>query len=229
MIAAAHQRLRNWIAALTDNIEISMSPPGREEETGSGVHLYLMEVSHPVITRQDRNRVLQLTLRYLITVWSPQAEEAHELLEKLLVSAMENADVQIESEPPPLSFWAAYGLSPRPSFILRCTLQHEQPERVGTIVRSPPLVRSAPLRRLEGIVLGPEDIPLGNARVQAPGQGLTARTDPDGRFRFLAMPADAPVERLAVEVRGQTVSVSVGGGTGEQGAPLILRCQPAGE
>ncbi len=147
MIAAAHQKLRGWIAALAgDGIAISMSLPSQRED-GAGVSLYLMEMARPVVTHQERNQRLQLTLRYLVTAWSAQTDEAHELLEKMMLIAAETSDLQIEAEPPSLPLWRALGISPRPAFILRYAVQQDRLERTAPVVKTAPVIVSAPLNR----------------------------------------------------------------------------------
>jgi hypothetical protein len=221
MITESDQRLRSWIASLAGPITISNTPPGREE-TGSGVSLYLMEMSRAPLARKEHDQLVQITARYLVTTWAEQAQDAHELLERLMLGAMDNPEVQVEFNPLLLSDWIAFGVVPRPSFMLLLTLQRQRRERTSTLVSAPPMVRGTGVRRLEGVVLGPEDRPLANAQVEIPGLGLTGRTDLEGRFRFPVLPADALVEHLVVEKMGQSVSVALSP-TGEEAfSPLVI-------
>src|SRR5262249_53415698 len=127
MIDGFDEQVKNWVLGVVEGAELWLGPPNGQR-AGSGVGLYLLEVmkaAPPNINK--RPAPLQLTLRYLITTWAEKAEEAHQQLVRPMLAAMENADYEVESEPPSTNVWTALGASPRPSFLLRVPFLYERP------------------------------------------------------------------------------------------------------
>jgi hypothetical protein len=82
-------------------------------------------------------------------------------LDMLLVAAIDDNGFEVALEPPSAEMWAALGVRPRPSFMLRTVVQSEQPQRPEPRrVRVPLVVRLAAVSRLEGTLLSTDDIPL---------------------------------------------------------------------
>jgi hypothetical protein len=223
MIDRVDQRLKDWIGSVLEATEVVLSPPG-SPTTGQGVSLYLLEFRQTPPARGTRRPPLQITLRYLVTVWADRPEQAHQLLGKLVFAALDNSDFEVDPDPLPAATWQAFGLAPRPALVLRVPLRQERPEPAVPLVRVPPALRHAALGSLEGLVLGPGDAPVANAQVEVPALRRSTRTDVEGRFVFAALPSEPPVKRLRVQAKGLQAASDWAAPVGGAG-PLVIRLQ----
>jgi hypothetical protein len=164
---------------------------------------------------------LQLSLRYLVTTWAKQSEEAHRLLGELAFAAMEHPEFEVKLNPIPAETWKALGIIPRPSFILQIPLRKEQPAPPTRYVREPLVVQATPVTSLTGIVLGPDDVPIARASVEIPTLQLSTRTDVHGRFTFANVPADPFPTNLRVRAKGREIQVTTEQSTPDE--PLVIR------
>lgn len=207
MIDETDRRLTTWIGGILDQANVSLAPPAATE-SGKGVGLYLLELLQSQPPRGTRRPPLLMTLRYLVTTHAPKPEDAHQMLGALVVAALQDPEFEVEQEPLPVALWSALGVGPRPSFVLRVPLRVDRPEKLAPLVRQPLIVKQLPLRGFAGRVLGPDDIPIMNARVELPALDLFTSTDSKGRFHFAAIP-DAPGSRqLRVRAKGQEFSIN---------------------
>jgi hypothetical protein len=142
-------------------------------------------------------------LRYLVTSWAENQAEAHNMLCQLLFAAMEHPEYEVELEPVPAEVWTAFGTIPMPSFMLCLPLRLERPEAPVRLIRSPIEVNQSPLASMEGTILGPEQTPLTNARVELSTHNLVTRTDIKGRFIFPAVPSEPAKKKLRMIARGR--------------------------
>lgn len=220
MIDRVDLRLKEWIESVLEETEVSFRPPG-ESMPGSGIILYLMELASSPPPAGGRRPPLQIYLRYLVTAWSDEPEEAHRLLGELVFAAMENRDFEVELEPIPVGTWRAFGVVPRPSFVLRAPLRRERLEPTAPVVRAPVVVKSSPIVSLAGVVLGPDSKPIMDAQVEVEGLKLFTRTDNKGRFRFPAVPAEPPDCFLRITARGQDLVTRVKAKAEESGLLII--------
>ena len=149
------------------------------------------------------------------------------MLGTLVVAALQNPEFEVELEPVPLSLWGALGIAPRPSFVVRVPFRHDLEEKLAPRVRKPLVVRQIPFRTLEGLILGPEDIPLMDARVELPALDLFTNTDSKGRFRFSAVPAAPGTKLLRVRAKGQEFSINTEH-AGSDNDPLVIHLQLEG-
>ncbi len=203
MIETVDQRLSEWIAGvLSEDIEVSLLPPGNIEKQRA-VGLYLMDLLPSAPTRSNRRPLLQVLLRYLVTVQAESPMEAHRILGRLLFAAMEHAEYEVDLESIPAQTWRAFGTPPLPAFMLRLPLRVERPEKPAGLIRSPIEVNQSPLAALEGVVMGPDEIPLANARVALSTHNLVARTDRKGSFVFPAVPTMPSIKKFHVMARGR--------------------------
>jgi len=203
MIEKVDQRLSEWIAnVLTEDIEVSLLPPG-----GTGdkkiVGLYLKDILPSAPTRGSRRPPLQVLLRYLVTCRAKNQAEAHKILGRLLFAAMEHPEYEVELEPVPAEDWTAFGTIPMPSFMLRLPIRFERPEEPVRLIRSPIEVNQSPLESMQGTVMGPQQTPLTNARVELSTHNLVTRTDIKGRFIFPAVPAKPAAKKIRIIARGR--------------------------
>ena len=206
MIDEIDRELKAWVGSVFDGITVSLRAPNGELP-GSGVSLYLLQVSHVQAPRGGRRRPpMQLVLSYLITTWSEDPEDGHRLLGELAFAAMDHAEYEVELDAAPLTVWTALGTAPRPSFVLRVRVQRERQQPEEKIVRVQPVLQSTVAVSVNGLVVGPGNVPLMGARVECPTLNLHTRTDAHGRFRFAALPSTPPPE-LRVKAKGREQSV----------------------
>src|SRR5262245_27566205 len=171
-----------------------MKPP-TAAQPGTGVGLYLLGMeSRPPLRGTEGPPPLQVGLRYLVTTWSDNPEQAHRLLGQLVLAALADADLEVDLEPLPAAFWAAFQVPPQPAFVLLAVLRQERPAPAVKLVRQLRLDSSG-LAQLAGTVVGPEDVPLAAASVELPALNLAAVTDWRGRFAVAAVPRGPPGKR----------------------------------
>ena len=222
MIDQVDQALASWVQKTLNIGNVVIAAP-QNADAGTGVGLFLLESVPTPRPRAVRRPPLQIMLRYLVTTWAETAVEAHRMLGELLFAALAEDSYEIESEAPPLTLWTALSVTPRPSFLLRTPIHRERPERTAPLVRAPLVVNAGPLERLGGVVLGPGDIPVMNARVELPTLQLSTQTDADGRFQFAGVPPQTRANGMRIRARGKEYSL-----TGEPAAdrtPLVIRLQ----
>jgi hypothetical protein len=220
MIDQVDQTLIRWVQSILAGSQVLMTPP-QASESGEGVGLFLMDAILTPPPRGAKRPPLQIGLRYLVTTWAESPEQAHRMFGDLLFAALESNEFEVESGP--RDVWIAFGVAPRPSFVLRVPLRRERPERIAPLVRAPLVIKSSPLQRLSGIVVGPEEIPIMNARVDLPTLQLSTETDSEGRFEFSAVPGEKQGKLLRVRARGREFSLTTE--QAEDDRPLVIRLQ----
>jgi hypothetical protein len=183
---------------------------------------YLLDLLHAPRTSDSRRLPLQLALRYLVATFAADPLASHRMLGTLAFAAMEHPGFEVELEGVPVGVWGALGLPPVPAFLLRVPLVMERPEPQVPLVRQPVELRVMPALSLSGRVVGPDDIPLSNARVDLPMLQASTHTDARGHFCFGAVPARPETKELRVRVRNTERSVQVRQGAGSA-QPLLIR------
>lgn len=221
MIEEVGRRLQDWAKGLLHDAEVSLAAPG----TADGkrvVGVYLTDILPAARTSRARRLPLQASLRYLVTAWAERVEAEHQLLGSVLFAAMEHPEFEVELTPQSAEFWRAFGIAPRPSFMLRLPVQVQRPEPPIARIRHPVEVRFSPAVSLAGLLLGPSDQPLSGAQVELLSLGLSTRTDTKGRFWFAAVPPEPETKELCIRLRGheRRVRVQHGGGGAH---PLVIR------
>lgn len=204
------KRLETWAKDVFDgkDLEISFDAPAAAADKTS-VYLYLLDILPTPPGRGVRLPPLQITLRYLIVPQAKTPGEAHRLLGNLIVSAMENAEFEVEKEPLAPELWRAFGIAPRPSFVLRVPFRHERKEQIAPPVRFPVTIQQAVLESLQGRV-SLNQIPLVSAKVEIPLLKLFTQTDADGKFRFASLPSEPKDKSLLIRAKGREFFVSTG-------------------
>ena len=221
MIDEIDQRLKDWVGTVLEGVEVSLGTPNGRK-TGRGIGLYLIELKDKPPLRTTKRPALQLSLRYLVTAWADQPEDAHRLLGQLVFAAMENPEFEIDLSPLPIAAWRAFGVAPQPSFLLGVPLQKTRPEPKVGIVREPLIVKTSPVTSFHGVVLGPGDTPLAGARVEIPGLRLVTHTDYKGRFRFSTVPSEPAEKLLEIKAKGRNLTLTAEENHPEDGEPLVV-------
>ncbi len=221
MIGDADRHLKDWAVTVLGNAEVSLAPP-REVKAKRLVSLYLTDILPAPRTSTSRRLPLQTSLRYLVTAWADDPETEHQLLGQLVFAAMEHPEFEVELAAQPAEFWLAFGIAPRPAFMLRLPVHMERPEPQTGRIRHPVDVRFSPAVSLAGLLVGPRDIPLSGAQIELASLQLTTRTDAKGRFRFAAVPAQPDTKELCIRLKGTERRVRVTHGAGSA-QPLVIR------
>jgi hypothetical protein len=222
MIDQVDQDLRDWVTSTLTGIDVSLDVPTAKAK-GPTVVLYLFELTQTPPPRSTKRPPLQLTLRYLVTVQEARTEVGHQLLGELMLAAMQNPRFEVEAEPIPLAFWAALTIAPKPSFVLRVPLRIDRDQPQAPLVRTPIVVNSAPLSPLDGLVLGPGDIPLSGAMVELPDLQRFTQTDFKGRFHFAAVRSDPRGVLMRVRAKGFEMTVTPGEQERRDHGPVVIR------
>jgi hypothetical protein len=222
MIDAVDQRLKDWVNRIHDQAEVHFTAP-KSADAIKGIGLYLMEVAILPPPSTAKLPPLQVALRYLVTSWSDDPQAAHRLLGDLLFAAMEDPEVEVEPQAVPISVWSAFGVAPRPSFVLRVPLRRERSKPKAKPVSTVSFTTMMAVGGLHGIVLGPGDTPLAGAEVQVPALGLTTRTDHKGRFHFSSLPGEGRPLTLRVKAKGCELSITTGESYPEVTKPFLIR------
>jgi uncharacterized protein DUF4255 len=221
LIESTDRHLTQWIATVLEGTDVSLAAPS-DSAPGQGISLYLMELRNAPASRGAKTPPLQISLGYLVTAWSPDPEEAHRLLGTLVFAALDNSELEVDLAPPSPGLWSAFGVVPRPSFLLHVPLRQARPEIKAKPVLQPLVLQKAGIRRLDGLLLGPHDIPLADAQVELPALQLAVRTDSKGRFSFSTVPAEPPPGRFRVLAKGVELSISLSA-VPDPGKPLVIR------
>ena len=121
----------------------------------------------------------------------------------------------------------ALGIAPRPAFVLRAPFRQERPEKRAPLVRKSLVVKQLPMRSFGGQIVGPENTPIMNARVDLPSLDLTTTTDSKGRFYFSSVPAVSGARLLVIRAKGQEFSINTQQ-TASDKEPLVIQLQLEG-
>jgi hypothetical protein len=215
VIEQADVRLADWAGAVVGSgVQVALSAPVNGP-SGAGVSLFLIDLVSLPPMRGQRRTPLQLALRYLVTA-SGAAE--HRLLGDLVAAAMQEEDFEVLLAPTPPETWLALGAAPRPAFVLQVPVRKARPEPAPPRVRGPLVVQGVALAPFAGVVLGPGDVPVANARVEVPSADAVAETDPLGRFQFANLPVEPRQKLVRVRARGRQIDVQIA-----EPSPVVIR------
>src|SRR5438270_1040630 len=192
-------RLKSWVAEIQGDAQWTLAlPAGNSSGKTAQVQVvtYLLEILRAPVARSEQPAPLQMSLRFLVSAWCGDAAAANDVLLRLAFSAMEQANWELEPEPMTPQGWQAFSIAPRPGFILRVPLRVERPRPAFKRVRST-RIEGGVLRGLQGVVLGPDDVPVPGAKVEVPSQQRWAETDQQGGFILPGL-ALSPAETLLV-------------------------------
>ncbi len=199
------RRLITWVQEVFEDLPVVLTAPSAPAK-GPVVGLLLIQVIPSASSRAKSEMPLQATLRYLVTVWGEPTEEAHRVIGELLFNAMDKEDLELEQDGLSMDGWTALGMKPQPSFVIRVPQRRERLRERAPLIRQPMVINGGIAELVEGVVLGPDDIPITGARVELPAANLSTQTDSRGRFRFAAVP---PLDKkqLRLHAKGRKFDV----------------------
>jgi hypothetical protein len=201
LLQPVHQRLCEWVASELQGRRVRFEAPAAALQAEHCVSVHLMSLARSGAARGPQASPLEFALRFLVTVWGDDDAQAHEQLCRLAFAAMEVGDFEVDFEPLSWQAWSAFGVPPRPGFVLQLPLRKPRAARVAQRVRQLLQLTPVPMQTLVGRVLGPGDVALMEVKVTLLTLGRVARTDPDGVFRFDGVPIGQPL-RMRVQARG---------------------------
>jgi hypothetical protein len=210
VIDQGDQSVAEWVGSVLEGVEVSFSPLAQEAAEKPIVSAYLLDLLPASATANNRRTPSQqLQLRYLITTASKDPFEAHRMLGELVFSAMEHEKFQVDLEPLTPATWQALGLAPAPAFLLRTLLIRPRAQTERYVSQAVDLSASTVVS-INGIVVGPGDLPIVNARVEYSATGAVTRTDNKGYFHLVATPPSSKASsQFLVQAKGREQSVSV--------------------
>jgi hypothetical protein len=205
MIPRVDSELSDWVAQVLPGVAVRHSEPSVPPDSPC-VNLYLYRLASAPTLQRSRGASPAVTLRYLVTAHGTDAEQTHGMLGKLLFEAMQHPDYVVDLDAATEGFWQAFGLTPRPAFVLDAPLRIERVPATPR-VRHYPRVNTVPAVAFRGILLGPGDVPISGARIALADVNQHTRTDDEGRFRFAAVPPKPSRKRLRIAAKGVDTEV----------------------
>jgi hypothetical protein len=222
--------LKDWVLQIVGTVPVTFSLP-IASQTGQSISLYLWALAPAFASALPaaggRRPPLQIELRYLVTTWADDPQRAHQMLGDLVFAALDNSQFEVDLGPLPSETWLAFGVAPRPAFVLRVPVRLERPE-TDKFVRAPLVMRAAPMTALHGRVVTPDGLPLPGLRVVVPSLQLSSLTDAQGEFRFPAVPIDSPIRQLHISGKGRDLDFTLEAPASAD-EPIVIHFDPLGE
>ena len=200
MIDDVDRQLKEWVTSNLAGTDVLLGMPPAMVDRPT-VYLHLLEMENAVPSRRDGPRPMELTLHYLVMTSAKTPEEAHRLLGELFFAALGDTKFDVDLKPIPVEAWRALGLVPQPAFRVAAPLVRERKVEVPRITK-PVQFNVSQATSIDGLVLGPGDVPVSQARVEVPGTANVAYTDRHGRFRFQTLATSPNPKELRVVARG---------------------------
>ena len=223
MIDQVDEALQKWVKSVTGSAAaISLDAP--VSGGTQTVSLYLLEIIDDPDRHTGDSRPYQPVLRYLVTTNAGEPQQAHRLLSDLLYAAMESSDYEVDLTPVPAHIWTGFSLAPKPAFFLRASLPEKALGKPGKPVfqSEPDLDSGVPIVPLYGLLLGPNDVPLMNARIELPNLFRFVYTDSKGGFVLQGVPAAPKEKTLLIKARKREKTIVVQQ-TGQPDQPVVIR------
>jgi hypothetical protein len=217
MIDEVDQQLSSWVEEVLPGVSVTFEGPATATHD---VGLYLFEMAELPPARGEARPPLQVRLGYLVTTSGGDVAQAHKRLGTLLFAALKHPDWEVRYPGDSTEVWRAVGEPPRAGFILSVLLRQPVEAEPAPPVRFPLRVEGTGSRAMEGLVLGPDDVPISDAFVEIPSLALTTRSDVRGRFRFAAIPTSPAKQHLRVRAKAREFPFTV---DSSKPSPFVLR------
>lgn len=206
--------LRDWIQTVSKTPVAVRSAADWETSTGIAVRLVSMS---PTPTPRNGRRALTIRLDYFVTPTLDDPLAEHRVLGELLFAALSQSDFKIMAQDDAVKLRDDLKIPLLPGLFISADLQREPETVVARPVRRPLVIKGDTIRPLEGVVLGPQNIPIMDALVELPALNLSVLTDERGRFRFAGAPASGSTKLFATK---NHVRVGIDAG---QARPVTIR------
>lgn len=209
MIEEVDGRLADWARSVAGDHPVTHGAPD-DSRARQAVSLFLLDL---LPSPPGRGGVgpppLQFTARYLVTTSIHDEVDGHALLSRLVFSAMENAEMEVEFHGLPFESWIALGAQPRPYFLIRMPVRRHRKLPEAKPVLHPMVVEVGGMTSLRGNIVGPDSTPWPGARVELPSLQMATRTDVNGYFQFNAIPREPGKKRLRITAKRRVFEVEV--------------------
>jgi hypothetical protein len=198
---AATSALRDWIAPFLTEAGVGIAVTARASDDASKGAWLALEAAKLAARGQSGNACTALLdYRLLLDLADPLAEQR--LLGEILFATTDHplhaSEEGVRQERSGTSIALSSRLTRHPS------------RPAAPPVRIAPRPKVTGVGRLEGVVLGPGDVPLADVTVSFGESGPSRRTDADGRFAFTALPLDGAPWRLGIQAKGRRFTVEAG-------------------
>lgn len=217
MIDEVDRQLSSWVEEVLPGASVTLEGPATATDD---VGLYLFEMADLPPARGEGRPPLQVRLGYLVTTSGADVALAHKRLGTLLFAALKHHDWEVRFPGDSAELWRAVGEPPRAGFILSVPLRQPVETEPAPPVRGPIRVQGVGSRAMEGLVLGPGDVPISDAFVEIPSLAVNARSDRRGRFRFAAVPTSPAEQHLRVRAKAREFQFTV---DSSKPPPFVLR------
>jgi hypothetical protein len=217
VIDEVDQEVTRWVEDVLPGVSVTLDGPAAAT---ADVGLHLFEIADLPPARGEERPPLQVRLGYLVTTSGSDMALAHNRLGKLLFEALAHPDWGVRFVGDIADFWSASGVSPRAGFVLTVPLRQPVETKPAPPVQVPLRVQGVGSRAMEGVVLGPGDVPISDAFIEIPSLGLTTRSDTRGRFRFAAVPTAPAKQQLRVRAKAREFPFTV---DSSKPSPFVLR------
>jgi hypothetical protein len=198
--ARATRALVDWIGDCVGDVAVAAATVTSAPEAGR-IELRLAAITPVSEPRAIDRRSATIALDYLVTLRLDDPIAEHQALADLAFAATEDERYEVAGQGAG-ELCAALGLPRMAGIVIRTQANRSHVPKRAPLVRAAAVTHLVPLGTVEGVVLGPGDIPVAGATVSLSGVQRAVRTDGDGRFSFTA-PAGQPA-RIAVRGRGAT-------------------------
>lgn len=216
VIDEVDQQVTHWVEEVLPGVNVTLDGPA----AAADVALHLFEITDLPTAHSEERRLLQVRLGYLVTTSGEDVALAHKRLGELLFAALTHPDYSVRFSGDLASFWSAAGVPPRAGFILTVPLRQPLEAAPAPPVQGPLRVQGAGMRVMDGVVLGPGDVPIADAYVEIPSLQLATRSDRRGRFRFAAIPTAPAKQQLRVRAKTREFPFTV---DSSKPSPFVLR------
>ncbi len=203
------RELVEWVHSRLPKVRVAAIAIG-QGAAEDGIDIRLIGVA-PRFEPRSRDRLNRtMALDYLLTVRFADPLAEHRNLAELAFAVMDVPGYELVCDRDVAQACLSIGLRASAGLILRTEARRTQELVQAPLVREPAITRFAPLGWVEGLVVGPGDVPIANAVVTLDGTDRCAITGSDGRFRF-ASPADAPSHATArAKSKEATIAATAG-------------------
>jgi len=216
VIDEVDQQVTSWVEQVLPGANVTLDGPAAAADVG----LHLFEIADLPTAHTEERRLLQVRLGYLVTTSGDDVALAHKRLGGLLFAALTHPDYGVRFPGDLAEFWNAAGVPPRAGFILTVPLRQPLETAPPPPVKAPLIVQGVRMRVMEGVVLGPGDVPISDAFIEIPSLGLATRSDTRGRFRFAAIPAAPAKQQLRVRAKAREFPFTI---DSSKPSPFVLR------